>query len=388
MNRWWGSAEDSDKQAGERSQRAARRTIAAQLVLSESDEDDFKDCDLSKSFLGNLDGNDSVPASDDEEDTNPPAIMVKFEDENGVDDADYYKKLSSLKNRNFNPKQVQFWFTSIEASLKHMGVKSQWSKREVLHSLLPDDVQVDVMHILKKDQDSTGITPYKTLKNELLKLYAPKPEAAFERAINRKLSQFNKPSSYFKAIVDDLCTCNEPLASECCQRVIQGLFVREMPENIRDYLAGKKFDNTTYKSLIEVADAKYESSQKSPSTPVVAAAKVQSKQANLDETQPAIPYSVDAIQRGGRGGRGGRGRGNGRGGRGGRGRGQARPQNNSNSNDTSGTNWPTPKHPDGAPSGSCFNHHTYGRQAYHCTDPLSCPWASIPPHPRQKPVNK
>ena len=150
MNRWWGSAEDSDKQAGERSQRAARRTIAAQLVLSDSDEDDFKDCDLSKSFLGNLDGNDSVPASDEEEDTNPPAIMVKFEVENGVDDADYYKKLSSLKNRNFNPKQVQFWFTSIEASLKHMGLKSQWSKREVLHSLLPDDVQVDVMHILKK----------------------------------------------------------------------------------------------------------------------------------------------------------------------------------------------------------------------------------------------
>ena len=107
---------------------------------------------------------------------------------------------------------------------------------------------------------------------------------------------------------------------------------------------------------------------------------------SLDETQPAIPYSVNAANRGngGRGRRPGRGqnRGN-RGGRGGR-------QNNQNQNQNQNNDkWPTAKHEDVPNKGDyCFNHHTYGRKAFHCTDPLSCSWANIPPHPRPKPVTK
>ena len=60
MNRWWGSSSDADKQAGDRAQRAARRTISKLPLLgADSDSgDDFKDCDLSNSFLLNLDGQD------------------------------------------------------------------------------------------------------------------------------------------------------------------------------------------------------------------------------------------------------------------------------------------------------------------------------------------
>ena len=149
MHRWWGGAADSDKQAGERNQRAARRVIADQIkIQSDSEDENYEDCDLSHSFIANLDGNDSGS-----EDNMPEApVIVLFEDENGTDDDDYYKKLNTLRNRNFNLKEVDFWFTSFETSLKHIGVKSQWSKREVLHSLLPDEVQSDVKNILKKIQ--------------------------------------------------------------------------------------------------------------------------------------------------------------------------------------------------------------------------------------------
>ena len=119
MNRWWGSSQDSDRQSAERSSRYARRVIAGQRLPSLSDSDeDYRDCDLSNSFL-NVDGND------DAVDEHPVVNMPAFQDENGVDDADYYKKLSAVKNRQFNKNEVQFWFTSFETSLKHIGVKSQ-----------------------------------------------------------------------------------------------------------------------------------------------------------------------------------------------------------------------------------------------------------------------
>ena len=106
MNRWWGNNQDSEKQAAERSQRQARRNIKKLdlPVVSSGDEDDFLDCDTSGlGIFPNLDGNDSDASED------VAAIMPAqpFDTENGEDDADYYKKLSSLKNREFNKKRTR-----------------------------------------------------------------------------------------------------------------------------------------------------------------------------------------------------------------------------------------------------------------------------------------
>ena len=167
MHRWFGSSTDSERQAGERAQRAARRQIATLPVVDtiSDSEDEYRDCDLSNSFINlNVDGQNDDSVSSEPE----VAIMAAFDTENGQDDDEYYKKLSTLKNRIFNKNEVEFWFTSFEASLKHIGIKSQWSKREVLHNLLPDDVQVAVKHILKKDQTAAGATAYKTLKTDII----------------------------------------------------------------------------------------------------------------------------------------------------------------------------------------------------------------------------
>ena len=385
MHRWFGSSTDSERQAGERAQRAARRQIATLPVVDtiSDSEDEYRDCDLSNSFINlNVDGQNDDSVSSEPE----VAIMAAFDTENGQDDDEYYKKLSTLKNRIFNKNEVEFWFTSFEASLKHIGIKSQWSKREVLHNLLPDDVQVAVKHILKKDQTAAGATAYKTLKTELLKLYAPKQEAAYTNALSRKLSIAGTPSNLLKQLIDDLCTCQEPLSSKCCQRILWGMWCQELPLVIRQRLAGQEFSDTTYKSMMELADALFETTA---AQSAVAAVKSTTTN-NLNDTQPAIPYAVNAAsqpsargQGRGRGNRGGRGRG-------GRGRGgNSANQNNQNQNSSStSSRWPTQRHADGPPSNACFNHHTYGRAAFHCTDPLSCGWASIPPNPRPKPLEK
>ena len=365
MHRWWGSSQDSDRQASERDRRAARRTIAQlPTIASSGSEDEYADCNLSTSFILNVDGgNDSDSASTHSD------IMPNFDVENGVDDADYYKKLGPISNRTFNTKEPEFWFTSIESSLKHIGVKSQWSKREILQNLLPEAIQLELKHLFRKDKDSAGDTPYKDIKTELLKLYKPKKEDAFERALSRKLSDFAKPSAFGKALIDDICVCDSPLQSECCQRVIGGLWVRQLPLVIRQRLAGQDFSVASYKSMFELADALY----KTPTTthqPVIAAvSSVSSPPSALNETQPALQHDVAALTK-------------------------KKNKKNKNRNatpsgsDSSKPRWPTPRHADNPPLNTCFNHHTHGRTAFFCSDPLSCEWRNIPPNPRPKPTKK
>ena len=64
MNRWFGSAADSEKQAADRNTRAARRTIASLPSLALSSDEEFGDAETSLSNL-NLDGQ----VDNDEEET-------------------------------------------------------------------------------------------------------------------------------------------------------------------------------------------------------------------------------------------------------------------------------------------------------------------------------
>ena len=57
-------------------------------------------------------------------DTMPdPPQPVRFDLANENDDADIYKKISSLKQP-FNESDPKFWFNTFERSIKHMGVIS------------------------------------------------------------------------------------------------------------------------------------------------------------------------------------------------------------------------------------------------------------------------
>ena len=76
MNRWWGSKSDSDQQASDRNQRAARRTLnSLDLRLSDgSEEDDFDDANSSlhrslQNITLNLDGEGEASESEGEKET-------------------------------------------------------------------------------------------------------------------------------------------------------------------------------------------------------------------------------------------------------------------------------------------------------------------------------
>ena len=112
----------------------------------------------------------------------------------------------------------------------------------------------------------------------------------------------------------------------------------------------------SYKDVIQVADDVFKAlngplAATTATTPAVAAT---TKETETPQTEVAALYRGRGYQ--------GRGRGTTRQYRGTRGyrqsRGAAR------------------VHPDGAPSNACSQHRQYGKQAYYCREPLSCPWVS------------
>ena len=120
MNRWWGSTDDSSKQAASRDQRAANRDQRSarqtlqELNLNPFSDDEFEDCNTSikNTSLFNLDGqadNDSVSSDNHSRPPSPAVTMamdaaaiaeqkaLPIQDSSYPDDADAWKKELKVK---------------------------------------------------------------------------------------------------------------------------------------------------------------------------------------------------------------------------------------------------------------------------------------------------
>ena len=137
MNRWWGSQSDSIAQSADRDSRAARRTIARQQTInSDSDENDFADCNTSFNRSLNLDGEPGESADltmNANEQAARAALAAEkakpVEDADYADDEDAWKKEVKLK---FDQSDVKYWFNSVESTMKKYGINSQWSKKDAI----------------------------------------------------------------------------------------------------------------------------------------------------------------------------------------------------------------------------------------------------------------
>ena len=310
----------------------------------------------------------------------PPVIMVNFDQQNEVDDAGAMRDACQrLEKVQWDPTDVLFFFTQIESKMKSSGVKNNFTKFQCCIGVLPKNVLDQVKPLLRKEEsDFVNNDAYLQLKREVLRIFGPKPSAAIDRALGRVL--VGKPSDLARALVDDICS--KQLDCDCCPAVVEALWRRQLSGRIRAGIAGVKFSKATFNEITQLADDIHDTQ-----TATVAAMGAHS----LDETQPAIQYPVPevaAVNRGGRGGRGGRGQG-----RGGRGsRGGAQPSSSgTQSSATGGTTRRGTKHPDLPPGEwtGCNLHFRWGRSAYFCAEPSTCPWRDIfTPRPPKKNKNQ
>ena len=309
---------------------------------------------------------------------------MTFETEDGKDEPKALQEAcKTLERFEWMEDDLLFWFGQVEIKMAQCGVKKQFTKFQVLATIIPRRIIEEVKPLLRKTEaDFTEKDSYKQLKTRILTIFGPKPEESVERALNRVMT--TTPSALARALVNDLCK-NE-LDCECCPAIVTALWKRHLSEAVRAGIAEYDMDKDNFDQLVALADKIHASKSKLPSVaslalPAAAAAAT----AGLDETQPAIPYAtaeVAAVQRGGRGGRNFRG---GRGGRGFRGGGRnnrgANNQAAASSNSAAGTGpkHKGTKHPDlpAGPWNGCSMHFRWGRGAHFCSEPGSCPWKNI-----------
>ena len=402
MHRWFGSQQDSSQQAASRDQRAAdrerraaRETLANLNLNPLSDEEDiYEDCNLSinNTSIFNLDGqadeessseSDHTPEGDSMDAATLAAEKAKpFEDANFPDDEDAWKKELRIK---FDRNDVEYWFNASESQMKKFGINTQWSKKDAVAAILPEDVLEECKPILRLKQDEAGPNIYKDLKAEILSQYGQRQEDSYKKAL--ALTMTGSPSSFGKKLIHILCPGAKPLESCHCAKFIYGMWEAKLSPAIKSAIADMKFDHSTYKTIFKKADEVWRANGGSEVATVVAAV---AGDVSANSTTGAVDpgqLQVSAVSRG-RGGRG-----NFRGGRGNRGnRGNYRGnQNNSNNRQNTNSNQNQnsnsssnqkphqkgPRHPDGPPDSSCSRHWSQGRGATYCSDPLVCGWSNI-----------
>ena len=313
----------------------------------------------------------------------PPVIMVNYDQQNEDDDANAISNARDVRLP-FNKNDVKLWFSLIESKMQFAGLKKQWSKRQILIQLIPPEFHSDFKHYLIQQETDAGDTAYFDLKNAIIKQLGPKKADGYDRAVSRVMT--GTPSQLGRLIINDICPATRPLVGCHCADTVLGIWRRSLPSAVKSAIADMDFTATTYTAIFDRADNVWSSN----ASPSVSAVSVQpgayqvasigvasaSVQQPLDETLPGISYPVPEVAAMSRG-RGGRGRGSrGRGGRGGRGGGAQATQPQAGQ---AGPRHRGTKHPD-LPAGEwkgCQMHHRWGRGAFFCSEPATCPWKNI-----------
>ena len=273
-----------------------------------------------------------------------------FEDENGQDGDKALEYTRSLKIE-WNPSQVQFWFTQLENEMYTCTVKSQWLKRCVLVKNLPPTVQSDVMSLLVLKKSEAPADLYKQIKVEILRLYAPKKEETFKKALSRVLTGL--PSQLGEMLINDICDKPNRLSGCCCAKAVLTLWALQLPLTVRSHVANLEFTAATYKDVFKAADKVFLSTKATELSAGVAAITT----TPAEQTPEVAALKPGKSQRNqNRGTRRGSGSGGGAG-------------NNSSSNNKSQGSKSS-----SAPSSCCSNHKKWADQAWYCLAPLTCPW--------------
>ena len=296
--------------------------------------------------------------------------VVPFDEQNEADDPGALREACrSLEKLEWDDTDIGFFFNRMETRMGIAGVKKQFTKFQVCSEVLPKRVQDEVKSILTLSEvEFPNNDAYKMLKTEVYRIFGPRPEHAFERALNRVM--VGKPSQLARKLVEDVCR-KKLKDCPCCPSNVSALWKRHLSSAVRAGIAHMEFSQANFNAIIELADKIHDNTT---TAPAVAAVRTSAPQPSLDETQPAIPYAnpeVAAIRGSNRGGRGrGRGGRNNRGGRGGQSGGQAQGQ---------APRHKGPKHPD-LPAGDwkgCQMHFKWGKSVFFCTEPSTCPWKDI-----------
>ena len=179
---------------------------------------------------------------------------VDFEVENGQDGAKAIEYSRTLKI-DYNPANVEFWFTNIENEMYTCEVKSQWLKRCILVKNLPSKVQMDVMSLLSIKKSGAPADLYKKIKDEILRIHSPRKQDTYKKALSRVLTGL--PSQLGQELINDICDKDVKLVGCCCPKAVFCLWSIQLPLTVRSQISNLTFDHSTYQEVFQKADNIY-----------------------------------------------------------------------------------------------------------------------------------
>ena len=163
--------------------------------------------------------------------------IVDFNDENGVD-GDKAQDYNRAIKVDFEPNDIKFWFSQLETEMGMSSIKSQWLKKSVLQRNLPNRQKEDVKAYLILSKTEAGATIYKDIKNELIRIYAPKPSDSYQKALTRTM--VGLPSQLGYQILNDICKKPKKLDGCCCAGATLALWSLQLPVSIRAHISHHK----------------------------------------------------------------------------------------------------------------------------------------------------
>ena len=284
------------------------------------------------------------------------AIMANYDARNETDEAaDIMSKLNHIKVPWPEDNDLEFYFSQLEQQMQVTSVKKQWTKRLVLSNNLPAHIQQEVKPLLRMQETAAGATAYKALKDRLLKIFGPKKEAAMQKALGLTLT--TTPSQLARQLLDLLCKKDPPLTDCCCENSVSGLWRKLLPNPVQRAIAGMEMTADNLEAILQKADDVYATM--------------------VPNAGPQVAANNWSANQGGGAQRGARGCGRGQRGRGGA-QSNAGQQRAPGQNGQAGGNQSNPtraqRHSDNPPTEACVQHWKYGKGAYYCRKPKTCPW--------------
>ena len=268
----------------------------------------------------------------------------------------------------FSSSDIRFWFAELEAEMTMSSIKSQWMKKTVLQRNLPTKQKEDVKSLLTLNQTQAGDDIYFKIKNELVRIYAPKPKDSYCKALTRTM--VGLPSQLGNQIVEDVCKKPSKLQGCCCAAAVEALWHLQLPVSIRAHVSNMEFSHATFKAVFEAADKVFLAA-KQVSVAAVSVAAV-NLEVDLDETQAAFtpqnqPAAVVAAFGRGQNNKNKPQEGGGKNKKNNKGQGQGNKNQNSRGKKHSSV-------PDSQANKMCDRHYRHGADAWFCLAPSSCPW--------------
>ena len=148
-------------------------------------------------------------------------------------------------------------------------VRSQWLKRCILVKNLPAKVQMDVMSLLSIKKSAAPNNLYKQIKDEILRIHAPRKQDTYKKALTRVLTGL--PSQLGQELINDICDKDAKLVGCCCAKAVFCLWSIQLPLTVRSQISNMEFNNTTYNMVFQQADNIYLSTKTTEVSASVAA---------------------------------------------------------------------------------------------------------------------